>query len=98
MFDFGFAALDILTVNAEDSGEYTIKATNSLGTASSSAKINVTGRTINLFLPLLQISYFDEIPIKKKQIQKNLVCCEYSKWLINRNLDNMNPTYFVLCQ
>ncbi|GFY64285.1 titin [Trichonephila inaurata madagascariensis] len=44
MFDFGFAALDILTVNAEDSGEYTIKATNSLGTASSSARINVTAK------------------------------------------------------
>ncbi|XP_035212215.1 LOW QUALITY PROTEIN: titin-like, partial [Stegodyphus dumicola] len=44
MFDFGFAALDILTVYAEDSGEYTIKATNSLGTSSSSARINVTAK------------------------------------------------------
>lgn len=45
MFDFGFAALDILTVNAEDSGEYTIRATNCLGTSSSSAKITVTGNS-----------------------------------------------------
>lgn len=46
MFDFGFAALDILTVYAEDSGEYTIKATNSLGTSSSSARINVAGKIL----------------------------------------------------
>lgn len=51
MFDFGFAALDILTVNAEDSGEYTIKATNCLGTSSSSAKINVTGKIIYIVMP-----------------------------------------------
>ncbi|XP_054706308.1 titin-like isoform X2 [Uloborus diversus] len=44
MFDFGFAALDILTVYAEDSGEYTIRATNSLGTSSSSARINVAAK------------------------------------------------------
>lgn len=53
MFDFGFAALDILTVNAEDSGEYTIKATNCLGTSSSSAKIIVTGKNIYIVMPKL---------------------------------------------
>lgn len=55
MFDFGFAALDILTVNAEDSGEYTIKATNCLGTSTSSAKINVTGKII--YTEMLKVIY-----------------------------------------
>ncbi|PSN37209.1 Titin, partial [Blattella germanica] len=42
-YDFGFAALDILTVYAEDSGEYTCKATNNLGSATSSIKLNHEG-------------------------------------------------------
>lgn len=44
-YDFGFAALDILTVYAADSGEYTCKATNRLGTAQSAVKLNVTSRS-----------------------------------------------------
>lgn len=39
--DFGFAALDILTVYGEDSGEYTCKAINNLGQAVSSIRLNV---------------------------------------------------------
>lgn len=42
--DFGFAALDVLTVYAEDSGEYTCRATNRLGQAQSSIKLNVQSR------------------------------------------------------
>lgn len=41
-YDFGFAALDVLTVYAEDSGEYTCRATNKLGQAQSSINLNVT--------------------------------------------------------
>ncbi|XP_035789232.1 titin-like isoform X6 [Anopheles albimanus] len=41
-YDFGFAALDVLTVYAEDSGEYTCRATNHLGTETSSVKLTVT--------------------------------------------------------
>lgn len=40
-YDFGFASLDVLTVYGEDSGEYTCKATNRLGQAKSSVKLNV---------------------------------------------------------
>ena len=40
-YDFGFAALDILGCYASDSGRYTIKATNILGTAESSVDINI---------------------------------------------------------
>lgn len=42
-YDFGFAALDVLSVYPEDSGEYTCKATNKLGTSQSSANLQVTG-------------------------------------------------------
>ncbi|XP_023947919.2 titin [Bicyclus anynana] len=43
-FDFGFAALDILTVYGEDSGEYTCKVINNLGQAISSIKLNVQSK------------------------------------------------------
>lgn len=39
--DFGFAALDVLTVYAEDSGTYTCRATNKLGMAESSIQLSV---------------------------------------------------------
>ena len=41
LYDFGFAALDILSVYPEDSGEYTCKATNKIGSATSSINIEV---------------------------------------------------------
>ncbi|KMY97015.1 uncharacterized protein Dsimw501_GD13415, isoform H [Drosophila simulans] len=44
-YDFGFAALDILTVYAEDSGEYTCRVTNNLGEAINSIVLNVTSRS-----------------------------------------------------
>ena len=43
--DFGFAALDILTVYPADSGEYTCRATNRLGQAQSAVKLNVASRS-----------------------------------------------------
>lgn len=43
-FDFGFAALDILTVFGEDSGEYTCKAINNLGQATSSINLHVESK------------------------------------------------------
>lgn len=44
-YDFGFSALDVLTVYAEDSGEYTCVATNRLGRAQSSIKLTVQSRS-----------------------------------------------------
>ena len=41
-YDFGFAALDILGAYAEDSGKYTIRATNALGSAESSVNIVIS--------------------------------------------------------
>lgn len=43
--DFGFAALDILTVYPADSGEYTCRVTNRNGQALSSVKLNVSSRS-----------------------------------------------------
>jgi titin len=43
--DFGFAALDILTVYPADSGEYTCRVTNRLGQAQSAVKLNVASRS-----------------------------------------------------
>ena len=42
--DFGFIALDVLSAYAEDSGEYTAKITNRLGTATSTINIKIQGQ------------------------------------------------------
>lgn len=46
-YDFGFASLDVLTVYGEDSGEYTCRATNRIGQASSSVITNVKCKFIS---------------------------------------------------
>lgn len=46
-FDFGFAALNVIGAYPEDSGRYTLKATNCLGTAESSVDIRIA-RKLNL--------------------------------------------------
>ena len=40
-YDFGFAALDIIGCYTQDSGRYTIKATNILGSAESSVEVKI---------------------------------------------------------
>lgn len=44
-YDFGFVALDIVHATALDSGEYTVRATNHLGSAHTSACVRVIGRS-----------------------------------------------------
>ncbi|XP_011704408.1 PREDICTED: titin [Wasmannia auropunctata] len=44
-YDFGFVALDIVHATVYDSGEYTVRATNHLGTAHTSACVRVIGRS-----------------------------------------------------
>ncbi|KAL6255452.1 hypothetical protein P5V15_013787 [Pogonomyrmex californicus] len=44
-YDFGFVALDIVHATIYDSGEYTVRATNHLGTAHTSACVRVIGRS-----------------------------------------------------
>lgn len=43
--DFGFVALDIVHATAADSGEYTVRAVNHLGSAHTSACVRVIGRS-----------------------------------------------------
>ncbi len=44
-FDFGCLSLDIISVRTEDSGEYTVRATNRLGSAQTSASITVISQS-----------------------------------------------------
>ncbi|XP_018337981.1 PREDICTED: titin isoform X9 [Trachymyrmex septentrionalis] len=44
-YDFGFVALDIVHTTVYDSGEYTVRATNHLGTAHTSACVRIIGRS-----------------------------------------------------
>ena len=41
-YEFGFVALDVLELTTADSGEYTVRATNQLGTAHTSAMVRVS--------------------------------------------------------
>lgn len=43
-YDFGFVALDIVHTTSLDSGEYTVRATNHLGSAHTSACVRVMGK------------------------------------------------------
>lgn len=44
-FDFGFVALDVIGVTSLDSGEYTVRATNHLGSAHTSACVRINSRS-----------------------------------------------------
>lgn len=43
-YDFGFVALDIVHVSTTDSGEYTVRATNQLGSSHTSACVRIIGQ------------------------------------------------------
>lgn len=46
--DFGYVALDIIHVTTLDSGEYTVRATNHLGSAHTSSCVRVSPCTRNV--------------------------------------------------
>lgn len=50
--DFGYVALDIVGVRAEDSGTYVVVARNALGEAQLSATMQVEGNFLNFKLYL----------------------------------------------
>ena len=50
MYDFGFVALDILSALAVDSGTYEVRATNRLGTTSSTINIEVKRKTFTTLI------------------------------------------------
>ena len=53
MYDFGFCAMDILQAVSEDSGTYEVRATNRLGTATSSITIAVKRKCLKIKAVLL---------------------------------------------
>merc|ERR1712155_262477 len=58
-YDFGFAALDILGCYASDSGTYTIKATNILGSVESSVNINIASKFYALTFTIIGYTNFN---------------------------------------
>lgn len=79
--DFGFAALDILTVYAEDSGEYTCRVTNLNGQAQSSIKLNVQPRASILYetqndSALEKIHYLEGDARYKRKIEDDAIILE----------------------
>lgn len=44
LLNYGFIALDLLSIIPEDAGEYTCRVTSSSGTAQSSAVLRVEGK------------------------------------------------------
>lgn len=51
--DFGYVALDIVSVRAEDSGTYVVVARNALGEAQLSATMQVEGKSQNRIIFIL---------------------------------------------
>jgi len=69
-YDFGYVALDIIHVTSIDSGEYTVRATNHLGSAHTSACVNVNiiytiliqqmlSNFLKLYIGIMPIRYFN---------------------------------------
>lgn len=48
LFNYGFIALDLLSIVQKDAGEYTCRVTSSSGTAQSTAVLRVEGKLKNL--------------------------------------------------
>ena len=68
-YDFGFAALDIIGAYAEDSGRYTLKATNALGQAESHIEIKIAPRS-GLLLDSDHVDALDKIRYLESKHQR----------------------------
>lgn len=99
--DFGFAALDILTVYEEDSGEYTCRATNKIGQTQSSIRLNVKSRQsiINETQhegALEKINYLEDDSRYKRKIEDDQFIAEkpqFGKPLRNANVPEGKPVH-----
>ncbi|EEB18956.1 conserved hypothetical protein [Pediculus humanus corporis] len=92
-YDFGFASLDVLGVYPEDSGEYTCKATNKLGTAQSSTTLKVTGRSSIISETqhegaMQKIQYLEDDSRYKKTDREDVVTIEKPQF--GRGLNNID--------
>jgi len=99
-YDFGFASLDILSCYAEDSGTYTAKAVNRLGSAESSINISVaSGKGLLLESEhqeaLGKIKYLESK--HQKTAEEELAAPEapqFGRPLKNVNLEEGQPAHF----
>lgn len=75
--DFGYVALDIIHATATDSGEYTVRATNHLGSAHTSACVRVIARSDIVTdsqheQSLEQIQMLEDSSKYRKQVQEDV--------------------------
>lgn len=76
-YDFGFVALDIIYATSIDSGEYTVRATNHLGSAHTSACVRVIGRSdidteTQHEMSLEQIQMLEDASRQRRTLQEDI--------------------------
>lgn len=76
-YDFGFVALDIIHATSIDSGEYTVRATNHLGSAHTSACVRVIGRSdidteTQHEMSLEQIQMLEDASRQRRTLQEDI--------------------------
>jgi titin len=76
-YDFGFVALDIIHASTLDSGEYTVRATNQLGSAHTSACVRIIGHSDIVTesqneMSLEHIQYLEDASRYRREISEDL--------------------------
>lgn len=84
-YDFGFVALDIIHTTSLDSGEYTVRATNHLGSAHTSACVRVIGRSDIITetqneVSLEQIQMLEDSTRRREQITEDITVMQAPKF------------------
>lgn len=84
-YDFGFFALDIIHTTSLDSGEYTVRATNHLGSAHTSACVRVIGRSDIITetqneVSLEQIQMLEDSTRRREQITEDITVMQAPKF------------------
>lgn len=100
-YDFGFAALDVLTVYAEDSGEYTCQATNLIGQSQSSINLNVQSREGIIYESqhdgaLEKIQYLEDESRFKRRVEDDQFVAEkpqFGRPLKNATVEEGKPVH-----
>lgn len=94
LFDFGFAALDILSLIPEDSGDYAVRAANHLGSTLSQVTIKVVARG-SVLSESLQPSSLSKIraletPRRQRREESDIICVEKPEFGNSlRNFENL---------
>lgn len=96
--NFGFVALDILHTTSNDSGEYTVRAVNHLGTAQTSALVRVIERSDVLTesqnqQAVEQIQMLEDSSRRGRQVQEDITVMEAPHFTrILKNIDTVEGT------